>query len=77
MRRLRGLWVPFERTRWNMATYTIAMAIGVTGAHFVLTPIVGVPEPAGFIAALAVVMTTWVVFFRRPAASEEWPREDA
>ena len=77
MRRLRGLWAPFEWTRWNAATFMIAMAIGATGTHFVLTPIVGVPEPAGFFAALAVVMTTWVMFVRRPAASEERPREDA
>ena len=77
MRRLRGLWVPFEWTKWNAVTLVMAWTIGVTGTHFVLTPIVGVPEPAGFFSALAVTVTTWTVFVRRPATSEERPRDDA
>ena len=77
MRRLRGLWAPFEWTKWNAVTFVIAWTIVVTGAHFVLTPIVGVPEPAAFFVALAVTMTTWTVFVRRPDASEERPRDDA
>ncbi len=42
-----------------------AMGAIVAGAHFFLTSVVGVPEPAGFFVALAVVIPLWNSFIRR------------
>lgn len=66
MGKIRRLAAPFEWTRWNAVTFMIALAIGVTGAHFVLTPVVGVPEPAGFFVATVALTSIWLAFVRRP-----------
>ncbi len=62
---LKHLIAPFPLTRWNVSTFAVAWGAVVTGSHFLLTPVLGVPEPAGFFIALAIVMPAWTALVRR------------
>lgn len=67
MRYLKHLVSPFPWTKWNVSTFAVAMGAIVTAAHFFLTPIVGVPEPASFFLAYAVLVPLWSTLVRREA----------
>ena len=64
-RRLSVLWRPFPQTKWNFGTLAVTWAVIVFGTHYFLTPVVGVPEPAGFFAAMFVLLPLWLLFVRR------------
>ena len=64
-RKLWALWGPFPWTKWNWGTLAIVWAIIVVGTRYFLTPVVGAPEPAGFFAAMFVLLTLWAMFVRR------------
>lgn len=62
-----GLLTPVPLTRWNLITLAITWGLIGVGTHFVLTPTVGVPAPAGFIAAALTLLILWSVVIRRDA----------
>lgn len=65
MGKLKVLVAPYPPSKWNLGTLAIVWAIIVAGSHYFLTPVVGVPEPAGFFAAMVVLLPLWSVFIRR------------
>ena len=65
MQWLKRLAAPFPLTRWNVTTLACAMGIVVAGAHFLLGPVAGLPEPSGFFLAAAVLLPVWSFWVRR------------